>query len=634
MSAIAGLYRTNGGPASRHEVERMISALTHRGPDGARVWVGNTVGLGHAALWTTPEARREQLPLTDEAGALVITADARIDNRRALQRALGISDPSADDMGDGEFILRAYERWGEACVDRLTGDFAFAIWDGRNQQLFCARDHIGVKPFYYHEAAGAVLFASEIKALLTSPLVPYRLNRQRVADHLVGYFDDRTSTFYRDIYRLPAGHTLTLQRAGTRLRAYAALDTGREMRLGSDDEYTEAFAEAFTEAVRCRLRASHPVGCLLSGGLDTSSIVGTARRLAGPGKNLDTFTAVFPDLPVAELRAIDERSFVQALVDQGGLASHYVRGDLLSPLTDAERVLWHLDEAHAAPNLYLHWALYGAARDQGVRALLDGIDGDTTVSHGLERLAMLARTGSVLTLGRELRALSRRHGVGTLDLLRRFVLEPLVPPYLRQRVGRLRGREPNCLARTAIRPEFARQMGVVERVEALEQRREQPARTAREAHARAMQSGLIPYALEMADKAAAAFGVEPRYPFFDRRLMELCLALPVDQKLNGGWTRLVMRRAMAGTLPEKVRWRPGKANLAPNFNRRLLAQDRTVLDEVLVKHPGILEEYVDILTLRRAYERYLAHPTSEADALTVYSAVVLGLWIQRAKLAV
>jgi len=146
-----------------------------------------------------------------------------------------------------------------------------------------------------------------------------------------------------------------------------------------------------------------------------------------------------------------------------------------------------------------------------------------------------------------------------------------------------------------------------------------------------MQSGLIPYALELADKAAAAFGVEPRYPFFDRRLMELCLSLPADQKLHDGWSRMVMRRAMKGMLPESVRWRVSKANLGPNFTRGLLRYDRHRLTEV-VEQPGALEEFVDIVALRRAYERYVTDPRSETDALTVYGAVVLGLWLQQVKL--
>lgn len=635
MSAIAGLYRTDGQPVSRQEVDRMVLALAHRGLDGSGTWTGTGVALGHCALWTTPEAQGERLPLASDGGAVIITADARLDNRRELTTLLDATGSAASDMSDGELILRAYERWGEECVKRLIGDFAFAIWDGRTQTLLCARDHIGVKPLYYYQGSSGFLFASEIKALLTSPMVPYRLNPQRIADHLVRLFDDPTSTFYHGIYRLPAGHTIRVGRAGTRIRPYWSLDASREIRLGSDEAYAEAFRECFTEAVRCRLRTSHPVGCLLSGGLDSSSIVGTARRIGGPApsKNLDTYTAIFPALAAADLRKIDERAFADAVVAQGGIDAHYVRGDLLSPLTDVDRVLWHLDEAFFAPNLYLHRALYDAARECGVGVLLDGIDGDTVVSHGLEYLPELARTGRLATLGREVRALSRRHGVGTTSLLWRFAIQPLVPVSLRQGVRRLRRRGAERLAGTVIKPEFARRMGVIERLEASDREEERALRSARESHCRGMQSGLIPYVLELTDKAAAGFGVEPRYPFFDRRLMELCLALPADQKLRDGWSRSVMRRAMGGTLPEQVRWRASKANLAPNFTRRLLAQDRSLLEGIVLEDPGIVEEYVDVPALRRAYDRYVSQPTSEADALTVYAAVVLGLWLQRAKIA-
>jgi len=633
VSAIAGLYRTDGKPASRHEVDRMASALSHRAPEGTAGWNGGPAALAHGALWTTPESRLERQPLASDAGN-VIVADARLDNRRDLIVALDLTGRPASELGDGELILRAYERWGEECASKLVGDFAFAIWDSRDQRLFCARDHIGVKPFYYHQAPDAFLFASEIKALLTSPTVPYRLNPLRVADYLVGLFEDQAITFYHDVYRLPAGHALTVSRTGTRIRQYWSLDPSRELLLGSDEAYAEAFRECFTEAVRSRLRSSHPVGCLLSGGLDSSSIATTVRHIRGSaaGGKLDTFTAIFPGLSASDLRKIDERAFVEAVVAQGGIEAHYVRGDLLSPLTDVDRALWHLDEAFAAPNLYLHWGLYGAARDRGVRTLLDGIDGDTTVSHGLERLVALARTGKVATLAGEVRALSQRHSIGVSGLLRQFVLQPLVPGSLRKGLRRLRGREPAWSSDSIIRPEFARRMGLAERVEAFDREHGASARSPREAHWRGMKSGLIPYALELADKAAAAFGVEPRYPFFDRRLMELCLALPADQKLRGGWSRVVMRRAMAGTLPEQVRWRASKANLAPNFGRRLLSNDQNLLIEVIFDHPGVLEEYVDIAALRRAYDRYVAQPLSQTDALTVYGAVVLGLWLQRAKI--
>jgi asparagine synthase (glutamine-hydrolysing) len=613
----------------------MLSVLAHRGPDGSAVWSGDHAALGQASLWTTPESRRERGPLTNETRDLSIAADARLDNRRELMAALGLAGASAAGLSDGELILRVYARWGERGVARLIGDFAFVIWDGRAQTLVCARDHIGVKPLYYYRGPGIVLVASEIKALLTNPLVPYRLNPLRVADHLAGFFDDRTITFYRDVFRLPPGHTLTVSRDGTHIRPYWSLDPTRELVLGSDDAYADAFRECFTEAVACRLRSSGPVGCLLSGGLDTSSIVATARevRRGVADGNLDTFSAIFPGLSGPDLKPIDERRYVDAVVAQGGLEAHYVRGDQIGPLTDVDRMLWHLDEAFVAPNLFMHWGLYGAARDLGIRALLDGLDGDTTVSHGLEYLPALARAGRLGTLTRELRALSRRYGTSVRSLVWRFCVPPLVPPALRQSIRALRGHTPSAwTADTVIRPEFARQVGIAERMELGDRRRRQPARSAHDAHARGMNSPLIQHALELADSAAAAFGLEARYPFFDRRLMELCLSLPPDQKLSQGWTRRVMRRAMRGLLPEEVRWRPGKANLSPNFLRQLAERHRELVAEVVLEHPAILEDYVDVERLRRTYDRYAARPMREADALTIYRAVVLALWLRRTKI--
>jgi asparagine synthase (glutamine-hydrolysing) len=151
-------------------------------------------------------------------------------------------------------------------------------------------------------------------------------------------------------------------------------------------------------------------------------------------------------------------------------------------------------------------------------------------------------------------------------------------------------------------------------------------------HWRGLTSGLLPAALEMADKVAAAFLLEPRYPFFDRRLMEFCLALPPDQKLHQGWTRVVMRRAMVDTLPDEVRWRIGKANLSLNFQRRLLDFDRALLDEVILNDPQVIEQYVDVPTLREVYRRYVSQPRGE-DAVVVYGAVTLALWLRKVNLA-
>jgi asparagine synthase (glutamine-hydrolysing) len=630
MSGIAGLFFRDGRPAAGSVLDRMAGALRHRGPHGLERWSRGPVGLAHLALRMTPESLVERVPLADPTGALVITADARIDNRDQLLGEL--RPPERTGVGDAALILEAYARWGPACPGKLLGDFAFAIWDGRNRTLFCARDHFGVKPLYYSLSHRLLAFASEIKALLQVPEVGTALDDERVADHLAAIFEDRASTFFQHVRRLPPGHRLTVGPDGHRLESYWTLARPADGARRSDAECVEGFSSVFSEAVGCRLRSVTDPGCLLSGGLDSSSVAAVARRRTRERRDrgLHTFSAVFPGVPEPERRKIDERAFVSAVVAMGGVEAHYVRADRLSPFTDVERVLWHEDEAVLAPNLYMHWGLYREAHRQAVGVLLDGIDGDTTVSHGLSYLSELARGGRVGKVVREARALARRHGRSTRAVLGEFAIRPLLPPWLRGGWGAAAG---GPVGRSAllriVKPAFARRVGLDERLRQWQAAQRRVARTANEEHWRALVSPMFPYTFELADKAAAAFSIEPRYPFFDRRLVEYCLALPPDQKLRDGWTRLVLRRAMAGVLPDEVCWRTSKADLGVNFRRQMLEQDGAVLEDVIVRAPGALESYVEVEALRQAYRRYAAQPMAgDPDALVVYGAVTLGLWLR------
>lgn len=630
MSGIAGVYYLDGRTVDRADVDRMVERIAHRGPDGSAVWREGSLGLGHRMLWTTPESLRERLPLVNKSGDLALTADARIDNRDELMAALGLNGGLRVEMSDSELILRAYEQWGERCPEKLLGDFAFVIWDGRKQVLFCARDHFGVRPFYYHCSPHVFAFASEIKALLCLREVPRRLNETRVADYLVPILEDKAITFYQDILRLPPAHIMIVGREGIHLRPYWALDPSRELRLGSDGEYAEAFRDLFTDAVRCRLRSAFPVGSMLSGGLDSSSIVCVARELlaengAGP---VHTFSAVFDDVPEC-----DERSFIQAVLARGGLVPHYVRGDQLGPLTDLDRVLHHEDEPFYAPNLYLLWGLYGAARQQGVRVLLDGFDGDTTVSHGIARLAELAFNGRWTSLATEVIGLSRRFKASPLRIVLNRALKPLAPKPIRKIWRRLRGRNESMgNDNPIIHPHFVRRIRLGHRIHALQGERSIPARTAREDHWRRLTWGVFPLALEVNDRAAAAFGVDPRYPFFDRRLAEFCLALPSEQKLSHGWTRIVMRRAMAGLLPAEVQWRGGKSDVGTNFIRALLACQQPSLEKRLLDYQTGVEAYINLDGALQVFNRFLSGH-EEADAMAVWKVLTLSLWLCRTRLA-
>ena len=642
MSGIVGIYYLDGRPVEREHLGRMVDILAHRGPDGADVWCEGSVGLGHRMLWTTPESLLEKLPFANRGN--VITADARIDNRDELISALSLDDRPAEKITDSQLILAAYEKWGESCPEHLLGDFAFAIWDGRKQILFCARDHFGVKPFYYYSSKQAFVFASEIKALLCLPEVPRQINEVRIADYLVSMFHDTAITSYLDIFRLPPAHRMTVSRKGIQLQSYWSLDPSRELRLGSDEEYAAKFREIFTEAVRCRLRSAFPVGSMLSGGLDSSSITCMARKLLteNGGQPLHTFSAVFD-----KLTECDERLYINPVLAKGGLEPHFLQGDELSPLNDLDRMHWHQDEAFYAPNWFMTWAVYRATQEQRVRVLLDGFDGDTTVSDGYGYLSELARAGRWLTLTREVKELAKTlnapFGKWLWSYVQHYGLNPTISKHrplklmrriwqaLSQLVHREGNQSDDRPAWSAIlNPEFVQRIGLVERYQAWRQVQGNWGQNERERHYRNIATqGLPPFALEVMDKATAAFTIEPRYPFWDKRLVEFCLALPPEQKLHLGWNRIVMRRAMANILPGEVQWRRGKTNFLPNLSHGLLLGQK-LLKEMIPNGLGEIEEYANLTVLKEIYQKFVSANSQKTpkDVFAIWIAISLGLWLR------
>lgn len=641
MSAIVGIYYRDGRPVAHSDLERMVESVAHRGPDGSDAWSDGPVGLGHQMLRTTPESLHERLPFANRTGDLAITADARIDNRDELIGQLCLDERPSGETTDSQLILAAYEKWGERCPEKLLGDFAFAIWDGRKQALFCARDHFGVKPFYYYSSGQAFVFATEIKALLCLPEVPRRLNEVMVADHLTSACDDVASTFYQDVLRLPPAHSMMVNRERTQLRSYWSLDPSRELRLGSDEEYAEGLRELFTEAVNCRLRSAYPVGSTLSGGLDSSSITCVARKLLAErgDQRLHTFSLVFD-----EVTECQERQYIDAVLAQGGLEPHFVHGDQVGPLTDIDRVHWHTDEALFGGNTFLVWALNTAANRQGIRVLLDGFDGDSTISHGTGYFIELALSDRWLAFAEEARGYTRHFGVSPWKLLQWYAwhyrIEPVVSRYqaLRLSVRIWRGllRRARYLRNPPPRPiinsHFIQNISLAERPQAARKTWSGRPRTEREAHYRRLAWGVQADILEVNDNAAAAFSLEKRYPFWDKRLVEFCLALPPEQKLQQGWIRMVQRRAMAGILPKEVQWRGGKTDMSPNFEHGLIAFERELLEEAILQNPTVIEKYVDVSALRETYQRFASREAKEDDVIPMWRAVTLALWLQRAGL--
>jgi asparagine synthase (glutamine-hydrolysing) len=634
VSGILGLYYLDGQPAIRSDLETMMRSLAHRGPDGSNIWSEGAVGLGHQMLWTTIESLREVLPLANRREDVVVTADARIDNREELINLLGLERGLSESISDSELILAAYEEWGEGCVERLLGDFAFAVWDARKRALFCGRDRFGVKPFYYYSSPTLFAFASEIKALLSLREIPRRLNEMMVANYLAADYEDKVSTFYKEINRLPPSCVLSVSREGASSRQYYRLDPDREAEAGSDDEYAERFRDLFTRAVRCRLRSAFPVGSMLSGGLDSSSIACVARNLmVENGAKLHTFSAIFD-----EVSQCDERVFQQAVLAQGGIEPHTFHADKVSPLADMDRVLWHQDQVHLGTNLYVSWGLCGLAKEQSVRVLLDGFDGDTTVSHGTGYLYELARAGRWLALARELRGYTANiTGEPWIKALyawiSRYAINPAISrsaslTFIRRAWRKLgltgaRARQP--AKASILNPYF------VERIRFAQHRQsshKSSPKTEREHHYRRLTWSVMPSTLESLDRVGAAFSIDLRFPFWDNRLVEFCLGLPPEQKMRRGLTRMILRRAMSDILPPEILCRRGKSDLSSAFGHGMLLFEQRRIKELILNDLAIIEPYIDKGVLREIYNRYESRQAGESDMVTVWSAAMLTRWLQ------
>lgn len=619
MSGIAGVVRLDGRAVAPETIEALHAAIAHRGGDDRGQYVGGSVAFVHAMLHATQESLRETQPLVDQEPALVFTGDLRIDNREELLRQL----PAADDqLSDAELALAAYRQWGDSCVKRLEGDFAFAIWNERTRTLFCARDPFGVKALVYCHLPGKLFaFGSEVMALLAIDDVPREVDDKRIVDFLNVHFDDTERTFHRAIRRLPGGTTLTLRDGGVTMRRYwSPRDAGR-LRLSSDAEYADAFREQLTRAVRVRMRVpdQSQVGSMLSGGLDSSFISAIARNeLAAAGKGpLPTFSWIFSDSMAA-----DEREFQQVMLDTGGFAPTIIDSATagFSPWSDLDRLL--RSGPPYAPNHYMNTGAAKLARQEGVRVLLDGLGGDSTISRGGARLIELLWRGKLSTLWRELQQLSLRRGAdeSRTRLFVTDVIAPLTPSWLFALSWRLRGRHSEDPGQALLNPRMRQLAGA---------RPYRPVWSARQEHIRHLgESPLLAEGLELYDRLMSLNGVEGRYPFFDRRLAEFCISLPADQKLADGYSRIVARRAMEGLLPSAIQWRTGKGAPGLHVINGLLA-NRAALDEVFVRDPALLEPYLDLDVLRKVYGRFVeGGPIPFVMVVRLWSAAALAFWLR------
>lgn len=618
MSGIVGLVHRDGTSVDETTLREMTSRIAHRGPDGGGVWVDGAAGFGHQRLRTsaTPRCRspHEAVP------GVTVAGDLRLDNREELASRLGVGGGCSD----AALVARAYRRWGRACPSHLLGAFAFCLWDEPSNRLFCARDHLGVRPLYYATPAGRIAFASEPPALFAVDGVSRVPNLTRIATYLGGHPEDRDETFYEQVARLPPAHHLTATEDEVTVEQYWSVTDVTPLPAASSAEYERQFRELFLDAVAARLPDETPAGSFLSGGLDSGSIASAAGHLAERRERPTphTFSAVFDDVT-----ACDEREFVDAVVDERTVRPHTVRGDRVDPLAGLDRHLRHRSQPFHPSLFMLIWRLYRAVADEGLRVVLHGYGGDQAMGSDVRpRLRGLLRSGRLATFARELSAyLDRYDEAPVRDVLWHDIGRPLVPTALR-RLRHSRFDDEWYLDRTfaPIAPEFARRVNHPARVR--ESTLTPESKSHRAALERSLCSGELPFNLEMNDIAAASFGVRPRFPLLDRRVVEFSLGLPAAEAVRGGLDRAIVRNALAGILPARIRARSRKTYFSENIVHGVETYAGGTVRETLFDGTPAVAQCMNVDEVRQSFDR-LGGGLTATDARVLLMATTLERWL-------
>jgi asparagine synthase (glutamine-hydrolysing) len=636
MSAIFGKFHFDGRPVSPSELLTMQKAMAYWVSDDDGRWCEGPVGLGNLRRNNTPESLQDTLPWVCPESGDVITASARLDNRDELLKTLSIPRSDPADIPDSRIILSAYQTWGEACADRLIGDWLCAIWNARERQLFIARDHHGISGLYYYRDSRNFIFASSLKGLLALPEVPRRPDPLTIARVLVAWQVEGEPTCYEGVLRLPPAHTMTVTTQGVAVTRFWDLEQTPELILSSDEEYVEAFLEIYAEAVRCRLRCSAPVGVTLSGGLDSGSVAAlAARELGTRGQRLAAYSSV----PIAGSEEIDgkgyfgdETPFIEATAElAGNIDVNKVDAREVSPIEGINRSLFiHDQPVHAAANMYWITALIAQAQSQGLGAILSGQGGNQTVSWSggtqpplVEDLVKL-QWGA---LGKKLRTPPRITGRWLWGAVKRQIVRPLLAPVRRFRVPPDVWRE-----YSAIEGEFARELDISRRMFQSGHDPTFKRMNAKEARLSVLQPGGSIVGQSWYE-IGGAYGLEVRDPTLDSRLMSFCWSIPRSQYIRDGQDRMLIRRAMAGALPDRVLWNSRKGKQAADIRQRLLEHSGQV-DEVLtqLEQSTLACRYLDLSRMRGAFQS--VQQSSDRNTYRQCGSILLrglmvGLFLQR-----
>lgn len=571
MSAVFGIINKDGKPIEELDITAIKEAISHRATDGGGVYTQANRIFGHCRLYVNPQQKFENQPYT--SNDFTITADARLDNREELSKQLDLDRQYLSEISDDRLILLAYRKWGNLCVNYMEGEYAFAIWDQQNQQLFAATDHIGFRPFFYYDSPDVFIFCSEIKGVVAAKHTPNYFEEESLIDY---FYRKGTpnKTYNKEIFALCGGNTLLLKDGKIDINKYWTLNSTGKYNFKKEEDWYDCSREILYRTVEKRINPELPTGVTLSGGLDSTSITCiVSELLMKKNKPLYAFSSVLP----IDYKGIekDERPYIEIVGKHcPNIIQTYVEAPNVGPLTDIEDA-FDIEETFPNCFFYMDKAILQAASEKHIRSLFNGFGGDYWISNkGNSVIYLLIKQGKYKLAYRLIRQFSERENSSFMHNLRLRYLSHTKTYKLFRSVTRKSTKEIDWQKKTFLQDNFVQKYS--DRINAIDKEQ-----NVSERGKHLIDTGRIGRMIAMLYNRNGTYSMDSFTLLFDKELMEFLYDVPESLFIENGISRNLLRCSMQHVIPQSICLRNDKLPYSPGFPIRVLS-DKHFYEKIAV----------------------------------------------------
>ena len=623
MSGIAGIISLKeSSKIQRHDVENLTDSIKYRGKDGINLIFEDKFAFVYSKLSVTNNCHQDKQPYCDESSDLIIVSNSRLDNRSHIIKEFSLKD----DLPDSLIILELFKELGEDCLKHLIGPFSFVIYSKKTKEIFAARDHFGQRPFYFLKNEDFFIFSSDANSILLMPGIKTKINKLRVIDYLVFQGSIENQTFFEGINKLHRSEKLILNSSGVQITKYYSLPSIKSD-IKDDEECFKSFLGIFSEVISDISNTKDNIlASTCSGGLDSGGISSVLHKNKKDGQKLKSYSVHFPDLDKSDFIKTDERKYVEDFVKMYDADHTYID----SKIDPIEHLHSLIEKSYFPPksgNGYMHQEIFDQMKKDNIRVILDGFDGDSVISHGIERLDELLRKFQISKLKSEVEEACKlnKKKFSLTYFFKNFVVLPLIPLKIRLLFNTF---FKNSLAELEkynyLTDSSKKLVNLPERFEKFYPNKAYDFKDANTSHRNGLSLPFWEEELEMIDYLSAINDVETRMPFMDLRLIEFCISIPAHLKMRSGIRRYYFRQSMREICPESILEKNTKASLQPKIRLSIEKKANILLKEI--SENSYLRNF---LNTEHVSHLDTTNKLSGLDLSNLYKWYVLDEWIKR-----